>query len=111
MSAKKKSVEEVVKVDLGPVTSVKPCGSLVLLELLTAQEMLNTELIVTKQKTMQEFQAIVLAVGPSLNPENWGFKVGDRVVLSGTGVPVPNFNHSEREKVLMEPHSIKGVLS
>lgn len=92
------------------VTKCTPCGYQILLELLTAQEMLNTKLILNENKTMREFQAVVLAVGPMLK-EDYGFKVGDRVLLSGTGVPVPNYDNSERDKILMEPQSIKAVLS
>ena len=92
------------------VKAVKPCGSQVLIELLTVQEMLNTELIVENSKA-PEFQGIILAVGPMCQPDVFGFKVGDRVQLSGAGVPVPNFDDGYRQKILMEPNSIKAVLS
>lgn len=97
--------------EIGPIKSCKPCGSQVLLELLTVQEMMGTELIMTNKKPVGEYQAIVLAVGPAVQLDNWGFKVGDRVLLSGTGVPVPDYNRNEKDKVLMDPFSIKGVLS
>lgn len=106
-----KKVEAQEPVELGPVKCCKPCGSQVLLELLTVQEMMGTELIMTNKKPVGEYQAIVLAVGPSVQIENWGFKVGDRVLLSGNGVPAPDFNSSGRDKILMDPFSIKGVLS
>ena len=86
-----------------------PCGYQVLLELLTDQEVYNTKIIVNDQKNKKEYHAIVLAIGPGVKDEH-GFKVGDRVLLSGPGVPVPNFDDSEREKILMEPHCIKAVL-
>ena len=104
-----KKVEE--KNEFGRITCCAPCGSQVLLELLTVQEMMGTGLILTNKKPSGEYQAIVLAIGPSLKENNWGFNLGDRVLLSGTGVPVPDFNSSGKDKVLMEPHSIKGVLS
>lgn len=91
------------------INKCTPCGHQVLLELLTDQEMYNTKLIVNEQKNKKEFHAIVLALGPSTTDH--GFKVGDRVLLSGPGVPVPNYDDSEREKILMEPHCIKAVLS
>lgn len=92
------------------VKAVKPCGSQVLIELLTVQEMLNTDLIVETAKATPEFQGIILAVGP-MYQDVFGFKVGDRVQLSGAGVPVPNFDDGYRQKILMEPNSIKAVLS
>jgi hypothetical protein len=97
--------------EIGPVKSCKPCGSQVLLELLTVQEMMGTELIMTNKKPVGEYQAIVLDVGPAVVLDNWGFKVGDRVLLSGSGVPVPDFNNTQKDKVLMDPFSIRGVLS
>ena len=106
-----KKLEQEEKREFGPVSNCKPCGSQVLLELLTVQEMMGTELVLTNKKPAGEYQAVVLAVGPGLKENNWGFVVGDRVLLSGTGVPVPDFNYSGKDKVLMEPHSIKGVLS
>lgn len=93
------------------VKGCKPVGSQVLLELLTAQEIMNTKLHLNNNKPTNEYQAFVKALGPNLNPENWGFNVGDRVILSGSGVPVPNYDDSERDRVLMEPHCIKGVLT
>jgi hypothetical protein len=73
--------------------------------------MLGTKIIVNEaSKTMRDFQAIVLATGPLLK-EDYGFKVGDRVLLSGNGTPVPNFDNCERERILMEPYCIKAVLS
>lgn len=92
------------------IKKCSPCGNQVLLELLTAQEMLNTKLIVNETKTIKEFQAIILGIGPLVG-ENYGFKEGDRVLLSGNGVPVPNYDGNERDKILMEPHCIKAVLS
>jgi co-chaperonin GroES (HSP10) len=96
---------------MNPVTKCTPIGNQILLELLTAQEMLGTKLILSNEsKTMKEFQAVILALG-SLVSENYGLKVGDRVLLSGNGVPVPNYDSSERDKVLMEPQSIKALLT
>ena len=51
------------------------------------------------------------AVGPNVKLDDWGFRVGDRVLISGSGVMVPNYAKSHRESFFMEPHSIKGVLS
>jgi len=96
--------------EIKPVSCVKPTGNQILLELLTAQEMLNTKIIVNESKTFKEFQAIVLAEGPLAKSEQYGFKVGDRVILSGNGVPVPNLDNTGRDRVLMEPNCVKAVL-
>jgi co-chaperonin GroES (HSP10) len=106
-----KKTEVCEPVQLGPAKGCKPCGSQVLLDLLSVQEMMGTELIMTNKKPAGEYQAIVLAVGPAVELDNWGFKVGDRVLLSGNGTPVPDFNSNGRDKILMDPFSIKGVLS
>ena len=96
--------------ELKPISSVKPAGNQVLLELLTAQEVLGTKIIVNESKAYKEFQAIVLAEGPLAKAEQYGFKVGDRVILSGNGVPVPNLDNTGRDRVLMEPNCVKAVL-
>lgn len=98
--------------EIGPVTGCKPCASQVLLELLTVQEMMGTKLVLNNNATSHaEYQAYVIAIGPALDPRLYGFQIGDRVLLSGSGTPVPNYDHSERERILMEPYSIKAVLT
>jgi NADPH:quinone reductase-like Zn-dependent oxidoreductase len=101
--------EEVVH-RMPAVKDVAPCASQVLIELLTVQEMMNTSLIVNNAKATPEFQGVVLKVGPMCQPDVFGFKVGNRVQLSGAGVPVPNYDGSHRQKILMDPNSIKAVL-
>ena len=99
--------------ETGKVVDCKPCGNQVLIELLTTQEMANTKLILnnTNKKLGAEYQAIVLAVGPQVNFESFGFKIGNRVVLSGNAVPAPEYGpETEREKVLVDPTAIKAVL-
>lgn len=99
--------------EVGKVVGCKPCGNQVLIELLTTQEMANTKLILNNnsKRLGAEYQAIVLAVGPQVNYESFGFKVGDRVVISGGAVPAPEYGpESEREKVLVDPTAIKAVL-
>jgi co-chaperonin GroES (HSP10) len=97
--------------NLGAVRSVKPIGTQVLLELLTPQEMLGTKVIVNDMVQHKEFHGIVVSVGNLLDMSKQGFKIGDRVLLSGTGVPVPNYDNSNREKILMEPFCIKAILN
>lgn len=96
---------------LDSVKKCTPCGNQVLLEMLTAQEMLGTKLIVNEnQKTMREFQGIVVGLGPLVS-DTYGFAVGDRVLISGMVTPVPNYDGSERDKVLIDPMCIKAKLN
>ena len=75
--------------------------------------MANTKLYLNSNKRLgAEYQAFILAIGPQVNYESFGFKVGDRVVISGMAVPVPEYGpESEREKKLVEPTAIKAILS
>lgn len=102
---------EELRTPMPEVTGCTPCGSQVLIEVLTAQELMNTMLTVTATTdTKRTLQAYVRAVGPSTG-EHWGFKVGDRVLFSGFGVMAPNIDDSPRDRFLVEPQAIKGVLS
>jgi hypothetical protein len=93
------------------VTGVKPCGSQILIEFLTAQELANTTITLSEKTDLKvTLQGYVRAAGPSFKPQEWGFNVGDRVLISGSGVMAPNFDKSHRDRFLMEPHSIKSVL-
>jgi co-chaperonin GroES (HSP10) len=96
--------------ELKALVAVKPAGNQVLLELLTAQELFGTKIIVKESKTYKEFQAIVIDEGPLAKCDQYGFKIGDRVILSGNGVPVPNLDNTGRDRVLMEPNCVKAVL-
>ena len=93
------------------VKEVRPCGSQVLVELFTSQETLSG-LIQINEKTdlKQPLQGIIRSVGPSFESKHYGFNVGDRVLISGTGVMAPNYDDSHRDRFIMEPSSIKSVL-
>ena len=98
--------------DIPTVTGVKPCGAQILLELLTVQEMMGTKLFLKNHaQNHAEYQAYVVACGPTIDLGIYGFKIGDRVLLSGNGTPVPNFDNSERERILMDPFAVKAVLT
>jgi hypothetical protein len=97
---------------------VRPTGNNVLVEILTEQEVMGTRLTVnTRQRQPgrdEAFQAYVLAVGPSVKKNDWGFDVGDRVVLSGMAVPLPKYGpnpQEARDRVMVEPHTIRGVVN
>lgn len=116
ISATGESLESTVtkKSDLNTipkVVGVKPCGSQVLVEILTEQEKSNSSLYLSKDaKFSGTPQGYVVAAGPNFKSEDYGFKVGDRVILSGSGVMAPNYDNSHRERLVFEPYVIKSVL-
>jgi hypothetical protein len=95
------------------VVGVKPCGSQVLVELLTAQEALGTVLHVDSAASVNGApQGYIVELGPS-TPE-LGFKKGDRVTLHGNYTPVPEGQklkrgNTHRPWILIDPHQIKAV--
>lgn len=105
------------------VTAVSPCGSQILIELLTAKEILGTvlELPTKLEKSNPNThdsltgapQGYILAMGPKV-PTDLGFAVGDRVTLHGNYTPIPdseslNKKYSHRPWILVEPFQIKAV--
>lgn len=102
---------------LPKVKEVKPCGSLVLLEILTQQEVLGTRFTIMEGKSPMAGagvgapQAWVRATGPGFKEDTYGFKTGDRVLLStGVAVPVPRPDDSKRDWCLVEPGAVRGVI-
>lgn len=93
------------------VTGVKPCGSQVLIEILTAQELANTNITISDKTDLKvPLQGYVRATGPGFKSDEWGFKVGDRVLISGGGVMAPAYDDCHRDRFFMEPHAVKSVL-
>lgn len=94
------------------IKDVKILGSSVLVEMLTAKEALGTEFEVPDGSAAGAPQGYVLKVGPKLDADA-GIKVGDRVLLQGTFVPlaeVAGLGASHRQKGIVEPHNIKAIL-
>lgn len=92
------------------IVGIRPTGSQILIELLTAQEILGTGMIVGEAADVGSPQAYILSFGPSLKSEDAGLKVGDRVLLQGSYVPVPKFDDNARRRGLVEVHGVKAVL-
>lgn len=102
--------ETLSSISSSTIKSVQPCGSQVLVEVLTSQELMNTVLKLSDGTDPKvPLQGYVRSVGPS-HSEAWGFKVGDRVLISGSGVLAPNTTGTHRDTFLMEPNAIKAVL-
>ena len=93
------------------ISGVKPTGSQILVEILTPNELMGTNLAITDKVDLKvPLQGYVKAVGPSFKPESWGYNVGDRVLISGSGVMAPNYDSSTRDRFFMEPTAVKSVL-
>lgn len=90
------------------VVGVKPTGSRVLIEMLTSQEILDTKIFVRETASNDgPPQAVVLAIGPTL--VDHGLTLGDRVVLQGKYIPVPNCE-SDKIRGIVEYNDIKAIL-
>lgn len=94
------------------IVGVKPTGSQVLVEMLTVQEMANTNITISENTDLKVArQGYVRAVGPKFKSDDWGYDVGDRVLISGNGVMAPSYDKCHRDRFFMEPTAIKSVLS
>jgi co-chaperonin GroES (HSP10) len=93
-----------------PIKNIIPTGRGVLVEMLTAQEALGTSLLVQDDIQLGAPQAYVLMVGPHVEERGFGVKVGDRVLLQGTFVPLPEYDDSHRPKGIVMPENIKAVI-
>lgn len=102
-----------------PIRAVKPLGGQVLVEVFTEEEVSESQLILPDNAKNKGGlgvggapQGRVLDIGPGL-PSEFGVKVGDRVLLQGSFVPLPKLNDhrdGDRERALVEPHTIKAIL-
>lgn len=91
------------------IVDVKPVGATILVEMLNADEALGTKLYISEKTAVGAPQGYILAIGPNLSKE-CGLNPGDRVLLQGKFVPVPEFDGSQRARGIVEFHDIKAVL-
>lgn len=92
------------------VVGVKAVGSGIIVELLTPQEILGTSIAVDEDSKIGAPQGYIIDIGPAMDPK-YGFKIGDRVVLSGTHTPLPeSLSTNGRPLGSVEPYVIKAVL-
>lgn len=97
-----------IKKEIKRINSVRPFGSTILVELLDAQEALGTSIHVDSDVVAGAPQGYVLELGSKLDP-NCGVSVGDRIMMQGTYVPVPNFDNHRRKRGIIEIHNIKAI--
>ena len=92
------------------VKSLRPFGSSILIEHLSPREQMGTDLFVGEEAKVDGApQAYIVAFGPKIG-EDCGLKIGDRVVVQGTFVPVPNTSGNKRVRGIVEVHNIKAIL-
>jgi len=116
---------EVMTARVPDVSAITPCGSQILIELLTTKEILGTVLELptklersnpnTHDSITGAPQGYILALGPKV-PKDLGFEVNDRVTLHGNYTPLPdsaslNKINPHRPWILVEPQQIKAVFS
>ncbi len=102
-----------------PVKAVKPLGGQILVEIYTEDELSDSAIILPDNAKGKGSlgvggapQGRVLDIGPGL-PAEFGVKVGDRVLLQGSFVPLPKLSDQrdgDRERALVEPHTVKAIL-
>jgi co-chaperonin GroES (HSP10) len=92
------------------ISGLRPLGSSVLIEILSEGEAIGTNLHVTKGTQVGAPQAYIVSVGAGVKLEDCGFKIGDRVVVQGTFVPLPNYDKHDRMRGIVELHNLKCVL-
>lgn len=97
------------------IKAIHPSGSSILVEMLNADELLNTNLYVGDKTEAGPPQAYVVELGPALKSRiDEGEKIflneGDRVIVQGTYVPIPNWDDHSRERGLLEFHNIKAIV-
>jgi len=92
------------------IKAVHPFGSSILIEHLKADERMGTNLYVSDDADVDGApQAYIVELGPKLE-EDCGLKVGDRVFVQGTFIPVINTDGTDRERGIVEIHNIKGII-
>ena len=97
--------------EVSKVKDIVPIGTQVLIETLTQQEILGTRIQLPEDEVgkKQAPQGYVVSIGPKVQTD-WGFGVGDRVIVTGNYTPVPEFKKNNRSLILVDPHQIKAVL-
>ncbi len=91
------------------VVNAKATGQSVLVELLSANDVMETSLHLGEKTKVEAPQAYIVDIGPQVDREKFGVTVGDRIVLSGGFIPLPK-GDSGRQRGIIDVFSIKAVL-
>jgi co-chaperonin GroES (HSP10) len=96
---------------LPKVKAVHPHGSKLLVEVLKADEILGTGLVLTDKTELNGApQAYIIEVGPAVPPES-GLKAGLRVYWTGKGTQIEDPNTTNgRVRALLEISNILAII-
>ena len=93
------------------MTGVHPFGSLILIELLDAEDLNETSIELPIDAAVDGApQAYVVELGPKV-ADDAGIKVGQRIYWGGNCTPVNDPRSNGRLRGLLEVHQIKGLVS
>lgn len=96
---------------LKKVIGAKAVTSKIIVEHIPAKETFDTKLIISDNvEDSGPPQAFILDMGPGIEPATVGFKIGDRVIISGKYVPLPQVAGVTRPRGVVEIQDIKAVL-
>lgn len=91
------------------IVGVKAAGQGIVVELLAANDVMETSLVLGEKTKVEAPQAYIVDIGPQVDKERMGISVGDRVILSGGFVPLPK-GDSGRQRGIIDVFSIKAIL-
>ena len=96
-----------------PIKNVKPLGTCVYVDVLSAQESMGTNLDLPGSTEVRVNEAYVLDVGPRV-PKEHGLEVGQRVFISGPIVFGPDYQDYKydtdgRKRGMVDYSAIKGL--
>lgn len=101
---------EELKTRCPKMAAVHPFGSLVMIELLGADDLNDTSLHLPDNTVVDDGapQAYIVELGPKVSEES-GLEIGQRIYWQGNCIPV-NDPRSSRVRGLLEMHQIKGLI-
>lgn len=95
-------------------TDITPCGSQIIVELLTAKQILGTTLSIEGSgDDIGVPVGVIRSIGPNVKPEDWGFEVGQTILIGGVVKLIPDELASKFVNCklsIVEPNQIKAVL-
>lgn len=91
------------------IKKILPAGNQVLVQRITEDELIGSSFVISTQKQSSN-QGYIVAIGPTVS-KDCGLNVGDRVLLQGSFVPVPQYDgDNDHEQNLVFPDMIKGII-
>lgn len=92
------------------ITDFRAPAQLLLIELLGANESMDSVIHVADNAKLEAPQAYILDIGPMLDRKQYGIEVGDRIIFSGMMTPLPKIGNSTRQRGIIDPFAVKCVL-